>query len=138
MTAGCGPAPVPAPARPVMKEDPCTDRLDEITGALLMYYSLHKKLPANLDRLRTLDAKLPLDCPVCGRPYDYEPLGVPLPGIQGRAIIFDAQPCHQDLIGNKLLPTRRAVVLEPPRSGKPLKAGVTIIPEEDFRKAIGP
>jgi len=76
--------------KPCVEMDPCAERLHELCGHFLLYYSSHKHLPDNLDELRAQDPKSlpPLVCPASGKPYVYHPR--PADGL----LLLDAEPCH--------------------------------------------
>jgi len=86
--------------------DPCINNLDEITGALLVYYGAHKALPPTLDQIPKLSPSgqpVSLTCPVSGKRYVYFPEGLtppPLVDTNGALhmgnllILYDAEPSH--------------------------------------------
>ncbi len=77
--------------------DPCAMRLHDISGALLQYFALNKRLPDKLDDVKAFaDAGEPLQlsCPASGKPYGYAPAGLVLEGRRKRIIVFDPTPAH--------------------------------------------
>ena len=95
LTAGCQ-LPSPEPPRPTVRIDPCAERLHDLCGHLLLYYSTHKKLPPKLAELESTDRfpTPPFACPVSGKPYVYDPDGLVIPGLPGRLVLYDSQPTH--------------------------------------------
>jgi hypothetical protein len=80
--------------------DACAVRLHDLCGPLLMYYAVHRALPAHLTDLSQfsdLDAQPQFDCPVSKQPYIYNPKGLLAPGGMGKLIIYDATPAHAGL-----------------------------------------
>jgi hypothetical protein len=80
-----------------MLTDPCAERLHDLAGALLLFYSRYGRLPKQLEDLSPTGnaAKTtPLKCPVSNLPYLYASDGIPLSGYKDRLIVWDAQPCH--------------------------------------------
>jgi len=124
LIAGCqGPeAPGAAPAAranppktaPPDENDACADQLHDLIGELLMYYTAHGALPDSLEELHRAGpgAPLALACPTSRTPYIYDPEGIPIPGLPGRLIVYDATPCHKG--------QRWGILAERPRPGKPL------------------
>jgi hypothetical protein len=86
--------------------DPCTNNLDEITGALLAYYGAHKTLPPALDQIPQVSPggqRVSLTCPVSGKRYVYVPEGLKPPPLVDQdgvlhvgtlLILYDAEPSH--------------------------------------------
>ena len=112
------PAPGPAegPTAPSIATDPCAERLHALCGPLLYYYALNRRMPERLEELRNLGGPEPdieLTCPVSGKPYAYDPKGLPRGGKPGVLVLYDAAPSHSGL--------RWAVAVEPPKAaGQPL------------------
>ena len=112
LAAGC----VTVPAQPVQKPrvvtsnappgftgnamtaiDPCADQIQDLCGALLSYYLVKHKLPAQLAELQQYadtGQVLKFTCPVSGKPYVYVPQGLEAPGQNIRIYIYDAEPVH--------------------------------------------
>lgn len=96
----------PSPPRPAAKvkegeqgtPDACATRLDDIVTSLYEYYALNQRLPDKLEDLATVaDATtvLNLTCPVSGKPYIYNPVGLHAQdGDALHLILYDATPAH--------------------------------------------
>jgi hypothetical protein len=107
--------------------DPCAMRLHDVSGAILQYFALNHRLPQNLDELRgmaDIDVELNFICPVSGKAYVYTPEGIPIPGKDMRAILYDATPAHAG--------KRWAVVMGDARAGKTATMLVLAVPEQAF------
>ncbi len=105
--------------------DPCADRLHDISGHLLLYYSLERQLPQTLDELRAeADPGVvpPFTCPVSGKLYLYHPKGLQVPGRPGRLVLCDAAPTHSGM--------RWGIVITEWKTGGPLAARVILLSEE--------
>lgn len=93
------------PMKPVsvdeaVASDPCALRLHDISGALLMYYMLHREMPAKLDDLRSvqdIDQNLQFTCPASGLPYGYSPQGLSAPGRKKLILVHDSTPSHRGI-----------------------------------------
>jgi hypothetical protein len=112
--------------------DPCAVRLDDITGALLMYYSQHHQLPTKLEDLRAAgvaDATLAFTCPISGLPYVYAPENLERLGPDRRPIVYDPAPSHDG--------HRWVVVAAPVRPGLPVNMWVVSLDEAAFRQLLG-
>jgi hypothetical protein len=121
VAAGCAtqpPAPASRPAGP--EDDRCSERLQDLAGQLLMFYMQHRQLPQDLSQLGP-DAPKPV-CPVCGKPYLYNPQGLAVPTLSARAIVWDELPCHSGI--------RWGIVMEPPKPGQSLRLQVIRLPAE--------
>ena len=103
--------------------DPCAERLHDICGHLLLYYSLNRRLPDDLADLKSTDSGQlpPLVCPVSGRPYIYNPDGLPVPGRPGSLVLYDASPSHSGM--------RWGVLAGVAAESQPLAARVVLLPE---------
>ncbi len=125
--AGCAPQPSPKPAlRPAgLQEDACAERLHDIAGQLLWYYAQHRRLPQDLSQIST-DAAKPV-CPVCKKPYIYNPAGQAVPNLSARAIVWDAEPCHSGI--------RWGIVMESSGQGQSLDLKVIPLPQEPVPQA---
>ena len=107
---------------------PCADRLHDLCGQLLLYYSAHKALPQKLADLGGAGSAPPLVCPVSGKPYLYNRDGLEAkgtPGRLGRLIVYDPEPCHSG--------TGWGIAVEPPQPGKPLVFRVVHPPAQVYR-----
>ncbi len=121
LAAGCQTA-GPDVRRPSVEMDPCAERLHDVCGQLLLYYSLNRRLPETLEALATLDPQnpLPLVCPVSDRPYLYHPDGLRIAGWMGRLVLYDATPSHSGM--------RWGVFLDDAGDGRNLIARVVLLP----------
>jgi hypothetical protein len=108
--------------------DPCAGRLHDLCGILLQFYQVNHRLPANdqeLSRAASLDPTLELTCPVSGRAYVYNPVGIMTVDKQPRLILYDAAPSHRGY--------RWAIgIIEPQEEDGPLITKVVALPESTF------
>lgn len=77
--------------------DPCASRLQDISGALLLYVAINKQLPPHLEDLQSMadvDTQLQFTCPVSGKPYLYIPDGLHAPAQAKEIVVADAEPSH--------------------------------------------
>ena len=119
--AGCATQPTAPASRPAVPEDDaCAERLQDVAGQLLMFYVQHHQLPHDLSQLGP-DATTPV-CPVCKKPYLYNPQGLEVPHLSARTIVWDAEPCHAGV--------RWGIVMEPPSQGQSLNLKVVPLPGE--------
>jgi hypothetical protein len=118
------PAPAPAPNAPQLRStDPCATRLHDLSGAFLLYYSEHGRLPARLDELPPLPGggqAAQLACPESGHKYMYQPENPRRDAQGGRIILYDARPIHSGM--------RWAISIIDPEDGSPLVTRVIAIP----------
>jgi len=128
LAPGCLPPP-PRPARPNVLTDPCAERLHNLCGNLLLYYSAHKKLPPALEDLISAGSfsRSPAVCPVSNRPYVYDPAGLPLPKRRGRLVLYDPLPSHAKM--------RWGILVGPPAPGGLITANVVLVSEEELTAA---
>lgn len=132
LLAGCQMTPTSAPrsaksAKSADVMDPCAERLHEICGQLLLFYSRNRHLPAKLEDLRSMpaaDPSLSLECPISHRPYVYERQGLLLPDVRGRVIIYDVQPVHAGW--------RWVIAIDEITEGDPLIARVMAVADSKF------
>lgn len=111
--------------------DPCANRLHELSGPLLGYYALNKRLPEKLEELAPLldtGAEFNADCPVAGRPYVYVPRGLQAQGQERLLVLYDPTPAHAGL--------RWGVFIAPPRGGQLPSTYVLLMSEEVFRSFV--
>jgi hypothetical protein len=103
--------------------DPCAERLHEISGALLLYCSSTGQLPEKLADLKAADLEPlpPLVCPLSGKPYVYDPQGLPVQGRRGRLVVYDAAPSHNG--------KRWGILADLGADDKPLSSRVVLVPE---------
>jgi len=90
--------PAAAPSRPA--RDPCADRLHDICGRLLLYHSIHGRLPERIEDLQGTSGpgeKLVFQCPASGEPYLYDRDGIGVPGQPGPVILQDKLPSHSGI-----------------------------------------
>jgi len=124
LSAGCTFVPVkPVPkAAPDPALDPCASRLHDLAGSLLLYYAAHNDLPPDLAGVKQASGEAcpPLECPVSGKPYVYNPMGIEIPGLPGLVVLHDATACHD---GNKW-----GLVASQMGPGKPLQVQVLLLP----------
>jgi hypothetical protein len=116
------------PGEPNEPADPCATRLHDLSGLLLMYYSINKHLPDRLDELASLadvDLEFNTNCPASGQPYVYDPAGLGSPTSDRFLVLYDSVPAHGGL--------RWGVFVAPPRDGKPPATWVILMSEEVFR-----
>lgn len=124
--APTGPAVLPNEAT-----DPCANRLHELSGALLTYYAINKKLPETLAEAETLadaTAEFNTECPVSRQPYVYAPRGLQAQGQDRLLILYDPTPAHAGL--------RWGVFIAPPRDGQLPSTYVLIMSPEVFRSYV--
>ncbi len=80
--------------------DPCSVRMQDMVGPIYEYYALHRRLPDNLEELRTvsdIEVDLNFTCPKSGKPYIYNPAGLAPPTGGGlRLVLYDATPAHNN------------------------------------------
>ena len=127
--AGCGSSSKPTtnlettPASSAANTDPCAMRMHDICGPLLLYYATNRALPARLEQLSEMpgfDHLKDFTCPASGKPYVYNPAGIPAPDRAMRLIIYDAVPAHGNV---------RWAVSIPAKPGEgPLVAKVVAVP----------
>jgi len=135
LLAACGgPVPQATPALPsdgLAATDPCATRLHDISGTMLMYYLLNKKLPERLDLLRPLaDAgtELNFTCPASGKPYIYAPGDTAVPVSERRLVLYDATPAHHGL--------RWGIVAAPAQGDQPMSLWVEPISDAALREFL--
>jgi hypothetical protein len=129
--------PDPAPDQPGKRTaqisssaDACADRLHALCGPLLYYYAVKHRLPERMEELSDIagpDPAVAFFCPVSGKPYVYNPAGLPRGGgKEGLMILYDPEPSHSGL--------RWAVTAkEPKTTGQPLITDVVVEKELTFR-----
>ena len=104
--------------------DQRASRLNDIAGALLLYYSASKQMPAKLSDLAAIDPSVSLTAPDSGQPYGYASSGLFSPGRQRAVIVYE--------------PTREpdgkrwCVMASSFQPGKPLSFDVLPLPEPVF------
>jgi hypothetical protein len=102
--------------------DPCADRLHDLCGRLLLYYSLRGEMPESLDDLASVDTAPmpPLVCPASGWAYAYNKDGLVLRGVPGRILVYDAVPAHGGM--------RWCIVADAAEPDQPLAARILQVP----------
>ena len=113
---------------PMESQDPCSVRLHDIEGALLMYFMINKHYPDTLEELRSVadvDTDLKFTCPVSNQAYGYAPRGMRAPGRQKLVIVWDTDTAHAG---------RRNCIMavDTPNSHAPQSLEVLSIPEPVF------
>jgi len=123
--------PSPTGTAPISNTDACAGQLHDISGMFLLYYANHHQLPPRIDDLSEVQTIFSSEfiCPVSGKGYIYNPMGIAAPGGNGRAILYDATPAHAGF--------RWAIaIIEPPAdSNRALIAKVIAMPESAFAPA---
>lgn len=107
------------PGEPPSPADECAGRLHDLSGLLLQYYLLNRRLPDRLEELAPLaDAGTDVDltCTASGQPYVYTPGGRGAPGTDRLLVIYDPTPAHNGY--------RWAVTMVPPVPGQALATWV--------------
>ncbi|HEX8520733.1 MAG TPA: hypothetical protein VF669_00670 [Tepidisphaeraceae bacterium] len=112
----------PSSPAPNPDSDPCANRLHDICGRMLLYYAEHRELPQNLDQFKGVPGfdVGDLACPVSKQPYVYVRNPLPVAGVQGGVVIYDATPVHAGY--------RWGVTVLPPQGGGPLVLKVVALP----------
>jgi hypothetical protein len=107
---------------PISNTDPCAMRLHDACAPLLIYYAINHRLPKQLDELQRVPGfdNVELTCPISGKVYLYQPLGLDLKD-GGKAMIYDALPSHSGF--------RWAITVVEPQGAEALVAKVVAMPE---------
>jgi len=129
LTGGCQTTQPQTAPPPQPKVDLCAERLQDLGGQLLLYWSAHQALPPTLDGLpsgQTLRAS-PRTCPVSGKPYVYSPAGLVVAGLQGRLVLYDPEPTHSGM--------REGILVAGPTGTGLITANVVQVAERDFAAA---
>ena len=151
--AGCQPAPAPTPMRTgpksvdfsgqpdtvsitgepvtpdsILSSDPAAERLQDIGGYVLLYYSQQKQLPQSLDDLAQMPGgdSLDLTSPRTGTKFDYYPNGLWSSDHPNKCIV-----ACDPVAGGSI---RWCLLMTPPANGAALVVTVVAIPEQNFRK----
>lgn len=128
LCGGCTTTRISPDSAPQAAIDPCSARLQDIGGTILMYYALNKHLPLTLTdaaSLGDIDTPADLSCPVSKLPYIYNPQGLAIPGTNRRIIVYDATPVHDG--------ARRCLIMTPPVRGRAVTCDVQSFPENVFQ-----
>ena len=122
----------PATRRPPqsLATDACATRLQDLGGALLLYYATNRRLPDKLEDLAAAPGAAAgaadVTCPASGRSYVYVPGGGLTAKGKGRLLVlYDPTPVHGGL--------RWGLFISPPSGAEPLATWVTPMSEELFR-----
>jgi hypothetical protein len=128
MAAGCTFVPVKPEPKATLGPalDPCASRLHDVAGSLLLYYATHNAIPPDLAGVKQASGEAcpPLQCPLSGEPYVYNPMGIEIHGLPGLVVLHDATACHD---GNKW-----GLVASQMGPGKPLQVQVLLLPAGAF------
>lgn len=123
--------------------DECATQLHNICGPLLTYYAIHRRLPSQLDELRTMpgaDAPLSFTCPASGKPYVYRPEGVTVvvtvpqkrnenrPDFRGHVILHDPEPLHSG--------HHWAIAIDEPKANQPFLAKVVAVHPQRLKESM--
>jgi hypothetical protein len=120
----------PQTVEQALGSDPCSVRLQDIEGALVLSYAMNRQLPQQLQDLRGENgAALMLTCPTSGRPYLYSAQGLISPGRNMRIIVCDDAPVHNGY--------RWCIFMAPSKPGE-LALDVKPIPESLFKTYVLP
>ena len=114
------PAPAPTQNR---NTDPCATRLHDLCGPLLLYFATHQALPAKVEQLKSLPGiDVPdLVCPVSGKPYVYNRVGVPGREKGTQVILYDPADAGHGV--------RWGIAVKEPTPDQPLVAKVVALPD---------
>jgi hypothetical protein len=134
---GSVPPPLPVVKAPVgntpdqaVDTDPSAQRLDDILGALLLYFRANQGMPPALEDLRTVagfGSELNLISP-SGQPYGYVPAGLTIPGNNKRLVVYDPAENPNG--------RRWCILVSALSPGAALTAEVLEIPEAMFREYL--
>jgi hypothetical protein len=120
----------PQTVEQALGSDPCSVRLQDIEGALMLAYAMNRQLPPQLQDLRSGDGTpLMLTCPTSGRPYFYSPQGLFSAGRSLRIVVWDDAPVHNGY--------RWCIFMAPAKPGE-LAMDVKPIPESLFKTYVSP
>lgn len=109
----------------IANTDPSAMNLQDMSGAILMYYALHKRLPERLDQVIPLaDTPISLTVPGTEKSYLYTPDGFLLQDRQSRIIVFEPAPLHS---GHRL-----AITMDDPQPNVAPVCRVRALPESLF------
>lgn len=89
-----------ADGKPITNTDACANRMHELCGPLLLYYAQKHRLPKDLEELRQLPGvgDIPaFTCPVSGRPYVYDPSGLPGTEPGSWVVLYDPAASHSGM-----------------------------------------
>jgi hypothetical protein len=122
------PAARPEQIESAIHSDPCSLRLQDISGALLEYFAIHNRLPAALavlNGLPDLDHPLTFACPGSNKPFVYVPTGLISPTDPQQIVLYDPAVDRSGL--------RWVIRLRRPRGGETAAAFVEHMPQSVFQ-----
>ena len=109
----------------IANTDPSAMNLQDMSGAILMYYALHKRLPDRLDQIVPLaDAPVSLTVPGTDKKYLYTPDGFLMQDRESRILVFEPAPMHS---GHRL-----AITMSEPKPDVTTSCKVIALPESVF------
>ena len=112
----------------VSNTDPSASKLHDISGALLAYFALHKRLPDSFEQMQEVadmtDGPIDAACPGSDVPYVYTPDGIKLQDREQRVVVYEPAPLHHNF--------RLAIVLDEPKDNAPLRTYINAMPESFF------
>ncbi len=131
LAAGCQTSEPPMVRRPSVRKDPCAERLHDLCGHLLLYYSTHGRLPPTLADLKPTGGLPlpPLVCPASEKPYVYDPTGLTIAHQPGRLVVYDPEPSHSGM--------RWGILVRKTTDGSSPTARVILVDEGEFTSAGG-
>jgi hypothetical protein len=104
------------------------ERLHDLSGPLLAYYSRNRRLPETLEELEPLGGAGPkpdFTSPSSGKPLVYTPSAVPPAGDDRRLVLYDPSPTPRR--------TYWAILMGYPRGNQPPATWVVELPEHALR-----
>ncbi len=110
----------------VVDADPCAANMQQIAGALLLYYATKHQMPERLrDIIPMADSDtLKLECPASKMPYSYSPEGLRAEGKTKVIVVYDAAATHSGV--------RWCIVMSAPKSPVNRSLEVVAMPESQF------
>jgi hypothetical protein len=108
--------------------EPSAARLHDLSGDLLLYYAIHRRLPDSLEALATVvdaDRTPDFTSPASGRPLVYTPSSIAPPGDDRRLVLYDPTPTRNR--------SYWAVLMGQPRGTQPAATWVVELPEHALR-----
>jgi hypothetical protein len=104
------------------------ERLHDLSGPLLLYYAIHRRLPETLEDLASVadaDRTPEFTSPASGKRLVYTPSAVPPPGQDRRLVLYDPTPTGAR--------TYWAILMGYPRGDQPAATWVVELPEQALR-----
>jgi hypothetical protein len=115
-----------------LNTDPSALRLDDIDGAMLLYYRDNQQMPPRLEDLgpyaQSVGITLNLVSPGNGMHYGYDANGMTALGATKLLVVYDPAPGTNG--------RRWCILMAPPHPGAALSAEVLDIPEFEFRSYL--